>query len=346
MWSLSKLTAPVWQAERVAERPPGKERRVFSFPQRMFVLIQHSLRLTQKSMLPPILLGRRGCRLEGPFGILHQLSQKPLEELDLASARGLPDTRCRIYCKGGVTTLVVGTQGKGCLPLPRHSLVLCMRIWIWMGECQCIVHYSSLSPRASCRPETWTHCVSNMSNGHPKSVGQHCSGGLISCRASKEILRRSVGVICSLGHSPGARACSWGARTTPQAWMWGGHHMDILGRCALGKPWTHLQWFKWVGLPLLTALWLPLVSRYFYEPRGLRMTHSAEKFHLIWPPGRLFLPSFVLEQKLVHDSSIWRIIIMKYPQRSFLFSHRDFFLLFCSFFWPLQWEFRKKKELN
>lgn len=262
MWSLSKLTAPVWQAERVVERPSGKVRRVFSFPQRMFVLIQHSLRLIQKSMLPPILLGKRGCKLEGPFGILDQLSQKPLEELDLASARELPDTRCRIYWKGGMTTLVVGTQGKGCLPLPRHSLVLCMQLDL-DGERQCIVRSSSLSRRVMWRPETRIRCVSNMSNGHPKSVGQPHSGGSASCCALKEILRWSVGGICSPVHCPGARACSWGARTTPQAWMWGGHHMDILGRWSLGKPWTHLQWFKWVGLPLLTAPWLPLGFRLF-----------------------------------------------------------------------------------
>lgn len=75
------------------------------------------------------------------------------------------------------------------------------------------------------------------------------------------------------------------------------------------------------------------------------MGHSAGKSHLSWLSREVF-PSFVVEQKLVLDSSSWIIKITKHPQGL------PYFLIgvFVVFVFPLSFDYGSgnsgKKELN
>lgn len=88
------LTAPLQQADRRVEQPAGKARGVVPFPQRMSVSHLVVLKTDPKEHYATNSI-RQERTLEGPFTILEQGSQKPLEELGLATPRGWPDTWSR-----------------------------------------------------------------------------------------------------------------------------------------------------------------------------------------------------------------------------------------------------------
>lgn len=93
------LTAPLQQADRRVEGPAGKARRVVPFPQRMSVSHLVVLKTDPKEHYATNSIRQERTLEQGSnvlkFTILEQGSQKPLEELGLATPRGWPDTWSR-----------------------------------------------------------------------------------------------------------------------------------------------------------------------------------------------------------------------------------------------------------